>query len=478
MFFKSVLYILVLFFPTNILNLYFPPEFNLMTLKAVGPLRQQSWGTCWAHATTASMESSILRSGNITEKINLSSYYLDKYNGFNKNGKKGDRTYHEDSGQGESFVGSNSDDRLSGVTVHMGGDYKMSAAFIANHGGIPTINSDPITTNSDYRLFGNSPFDGIIKRQQLGKYFPQKIEFITAQPSSDTTNNFRIKRSLILYGSVASLERFNEHPSGTYNGHPIHFYKGEAKPTHAVTIIGWSDSFKFKSYRGAWIIRDSYHKDKYGKPVNFYYTPYADQYIGKDRWMGGVSFRNIIYQQFDKIYYHSLHGWQYSTNHPSIEKVANKFHVKKGIITGIGIWHTQSPIKYSIEISQSNITNTIKKISGTSPYIGFEYINFSDKITVKNNQDYYVKLDYMNKKYPYDTSFFQYVALGENMGLKIEYPIFIKSRSEYDESFVFLENEWRDVKSIKSIKVFQDNNWGILKNENNINWSMSLYGQK
>src|SRR6476620_474143 len=103
-----------------------PRQYDLRKVDGVTPIKAQSGGTCVAHGTMAAIESNLLVSGSwkkVGDRVIpvLSEYHLDWWNGFNKhcNLDLPDATK-----------------APFGLTVHQGGDYRVSAAYIARGDGV------------------------------------------------------------------------------------------------------------------------------------------------------------------------------------------------------------------------------------------------------------------------------------------------------------------------------------------------------
>jgi C1A family cysteine protease len=421
----------------------FTPKENI----SFSSIKKQHWGTCWSFSTISSLESSIL-----TQKLNhtsdLSEYHLDKYNGFNRNGNAEDPKDDWYSSQGKGFVGSNKDSINSGLLVHLGGDYFVSTAYLANTLGAVEENKTPkIKGNKDFKNFGWTSKDGVLLKNNYKHIFPKRVEWLSRTGSEKAIRN-RIKRYIRMHGSVSSAQFMNPKPTSYYKGREVHLNLREKSPNHAINIIGWDDGFYQDGQYGAWIIKDSDHEiDSSGEKLGPFYIPYSDLITGKDKNMGAVSFNSVEVRDTDTlIYTHSLHGWRYDFKFA--EKVKSRFIIteEEQLITGIGIYipTEKTTSNISIVINSRNITN-LKPFYSEFP--GFYYLKTP---AIKISPNSVVDLIQKNSSdiYALDSTSKIEVLLGTPQ-LK---PQEVESKSDFNQSFYQKKSNWIDLKSRDNIK--------------------------
>ena len=220
---------------------------------------------------------------------------------------------------------------------------------------------------------------------------------------------------------------------------------------HAVSLIGWDDDFEFKEHRGAWLVKDSDHRDeKTGKHIGYFWIPYDDIHTGKDQYMGGVSFRGVAKRKYDRVYTHAYHGWRYSTSKDdNVRKVGALFSVKdEEKLSAIGVYTTSLNVTVKLEIYSDINGALLGKVEKNFYYPGFHRIDLSKSISLDIGNKVFVTQYNSDKSYVYDASFTLDVLLGElpEWGK----PIDVNSKANYGESFYYDGNLWRDFAPYKN----------------------------
>ncbi|UYO64054.1 lectin like domain-containing protein [Acetobacterium wieringae] len=210
-----------------------PAAFDLRETGRITAVRSQGdYGSCWAFASLASLESYIKKDTTVD---------------FSENNLMWN----------SGFDGSPDD----------GGNYSMATAYLARWSGPVNESSDPYDTP---KKTGLSPV-----------YHVQEVKSIPELPSA-------IKQALmdggVLYTSMYSVPLDGEE---YYNPDTFAFYyDGTEEPDHDVAIVGWDDNYSRDNFSkkpeadGAWIIRNSWGAD-WGDG-GYFYMSYYDTYAGSN----------------------------------------------------------------------------------------------------------------------------------------------------------------------------------------------------
>jgi C1A family cysteine protease len=450
-----------------------PAKYDLRESNIITLPKKQAWGTCWAHSAISSIESNFLskQKDKSLAEINFSEYHMDKFNGFNRDGIKGEVLNTEKSGQGIDFIGSNLDDRQSGLLVHQGGDMRIATAYIANNGGVVNEKKSHFISNShqDHDVFGNTSITGIKRRDMYRYYFSRDIQFLTLF-GTNREKRIKIKKAIINHGAVSSGQVQTNKPFGFFNNMEVHFHNGNKEIDHAISLIGWNDHLEVDGHVGAWLVKDSFHQSETtGKYIKYFYILYDDIHVAKNPFHGGTSFANTQLEKFNSIYTHSLHGWRYTSTNLKIKAVASKYLIsREKKIAGVGIYSTQENSRYVLTIHSSSLDGPIvfTKVSKVK-YPGFHFVS-ANSLSIKSGI-YFIKLALKRPAYPYDASSTVDVLLSETTK-KIQ----VNSSANKGESYYLIDGQWKDFSSYKDKHNLQRKNSHAMKYDT-ANISMNLY---
>ncbi len=246
-----------------------PATYDLRTEGQVTSVKDQgNTGSCWAFSSLASLESYILGTEEETRD-------------FSENNMKNLVTkYYPD---GFDF------------DVNDGGNAFMAMAYLARWSGPVNESADPFSETSTY-----SPTD-----LPLQKHLQ---EVLLLPDRTGPLDNDVIKQALMDYGAVYSTIYWN---SLNYqdNNHTYR-YTGSSNVNHAITIVGWNDSFDRNMFKtvpsgdGAFIIKNSWG-ESWGEG-GYFYISYYDTMLGYEE---NAVFTAAEQDNFDYNYQYDPLGW-------------------------------------------------------------------------------------------------------------------------------------------------------------------------
>ncbi|MGA9078627.1 MAG: lectin like domain-containing protein [Halobacteriota archaeon] len=220
----------------------YPSSYDLRALGKVSPVESQGTApACWTFATYGSLESYLLPG----TKASFSENNMKNLAGFD-------------------------------LTCEDGGNQQMATAYLARWGG--SAQSGPVTTACDPFNQNSCTDTSLCSVQQ----HVQNVLFLPYR--ANPTDNSNIKWALQNYGGVYAVMWFDPSTSSNYNSNTAaYYYSGSTAPDHAVTIVGWNDSYPASNFAsrppgpGAFIVKNSWGTS-FGKSGFFYVSYYDTQF--------------------------------------------------------------------------------------------------------------------------------------------------------------------------------------------------------
>jgi C1A family cysteine protease len=356
---------------------------------------QEQCGSCWAFSTYSSLESTLLPS----ESWDFSENNMKNTHGYDFSPCKG-------------------------------GNSLMSTAYLARWDGPIAESSDPYSTVSS-----SSPANvQELKHIQEVWYIPSR---------SGPLDNENIKMALTEQGAIYSTIYWNEAYFSGY--HNSYYYGGSATGNHAVTIVGWDDSYdrtnfeRLPSGNGAFIVKNSWGPE-WGDD-GYFYVSYYDTGIGRDN----ALFMAETAENYDNIYQYDPLGWVVSYGSGSdTEYFANIFtSTGSEQLSAVSFYTPVPDASFQVWVYLDTHTNPTAgtnagSISGTASLPGYHTVSLNSPISLNSGQKFSVVVKITTPGYQYPVA--------------MEYPysgFSSRATARSGESFVSSNgNSWTDVTTV------------------------------
>lgn len=396
------------------------PVFDLRDVDGinyVSPVKDQISGTCWTHGVMSSIEGNLLMTGNWTAAgldgvPDLSEYHLDWWNGFNS-------SYNQDTLPNDG----------SGLDVHLGGDYRVTSAYLARGEG-------PIQDTTDYEAwFDNAP-DRFADRYKM--FYVRDIEWYTI--GDDLERIQTVKNKIVEHGVMGTCMAYDYSFINSY----IHYQPSSSTmdPNHAVAIVGWDDTkVTAATQPGAWLCKNSWGSG-WGLQ-GFFWISYYDKWAARHPEMGAVSLTNVVEPFFDTVYYHDYHGWRDTKT--DITTAMNVFVAEDSLLVkAVNFYTAVDSVNYLVHIYSEfdgvELSDEIAQVSGLIPHTGFHTIDLPESVLVFAGDKFYLELDLDKGGQPFDRTSDVPVLLGADSKKTI-----VRSTARRNQSFYKnADDEWVD----------------------------------
>lgn len=327
-----------------------PKHYDMRELGRVTPVRDQGlYGTCWAFASLAALETTLTPQENLV----FSPDHMSLCNSFSL-------------GQNE------------------GGEYTMAIAYMASWQG-PVYESD------------DSYGDGKTNPDLKARKHLEEAQILAPK------DYVAIKEAIYKYGAVETSIYTQMKTANSWSGYynrerATYYYNQEATCNHDIIIVGWDDDFPKEYFTitpendGAFICKNSWGTE-FGED-GYFYVSYEDANIGTT---------NVVYTKlgdannFDNIYQSDLLGWRGQLGYEKDQAYfANVYRAEEDEeLAAVSFYATDVDTTYQVyvvpEFEDEDSLNDRKLVAeGSFEQAGYYTVRLDEAVKLKDNQKFAV----------------------------------------------------------------------------------------
>lgn len=363
---------------------------------------QTPYGACWAFATMACLETTLLRTGE--GAFDLCENHLAR---------------HPNSGFLWGF-----DD---------GGNNGMAMAMLTRW-------QDPLLEEQDPYPDPRSTVEAVACRHV------QNIDILPAR--ADSTDNDELKRAVMRYGAVMTAMRWDG--SGVNPQTGAHYYNGTADQNHAITLVGWDDDYPLENFpssrrpssNGAFLIKNSWGANHYLTTNGYNWVSYCDTRFARD--IDSIAIDAVEpATNYGLIYEYDPNGMIDATGYgESGAWAANLFKsAATGVVAAVGFYALSPGTAYTVNVYTNCLTSKpdtgglASTQSGTTTMAGYLTVRLENEVPIIELNERFsvvIHLDSPSCEYP--------------IAIETSYPGYVVASANACESFISYDgSSWSDL---------------------------------
>ena len=353
-----------------------PQKFNLNDMGYITSVKDQGdTGTCWAHSAINSAESNIIINNKADNTIDLSEAHMVYFGQYACSMDKSDPLCYEGMNIGEK-------------AYSYGGNSFFTQGILAKGTGLVSQGSDEDIT--EYPVFDES-------RRYESEWLLSNSNEYSKNDREAIKNHIMTKGAL----SVSYYDDINFHSEENYSyykSEPFLSETGASMINHAVSIVGWDDTFSKDKFKitpegdGAWICKNSWgvNLDEKG----YFYLSYYDATINDI-----YSVEVVESEKYDTIYQYDgskANGLMFDN---CVFTGANIFEAEKNsMLDAVSFYTTESDVPYIIYVSKNDADGKpmsgkiVHTQSGNMSYAGYHIVELSEEILLNKGETFTVSV--------------------------------------------------------------------------------------